>query len=157
MDPVEVAVWTSLTCLVLMGIWSAMTEGLEPFSKIFVLPTFLAVLYTCVGASILNIAALFVLRELGPVTQQVVGQLKGILAILGAVAAFGEVITMQQIVGYSLLIQALLGTTRRTWTSRTRRRRTSSSKSTKQARFKRFKRQKQLENQADKTVMTQKV
>merc|ERR1719390_425863 len=82
MDPIEVAVWTSLTCLVLMGVWSAVTEGLEPFSKIFVLPTFLAVLYTCIGASILNIAALFVLRELGPVTQQVVGQLKGILAIL---------------------------------------------------------------------------
>jgi len=107
MDPIEVAVWTSLTCLVLMATWSALTEGMEPFQKIVNLPTFIAVLWTCAGASILNIAALFVLRELGPVTQQVVGQLKGILAILGAVAAFGEVITMQQIVGYSLLIAGI--------------------------------------------------
>merc|ERR1719197_275966 len=107
MDPIEVAVWTSLTCLVLMGIWSAFTEGLAPCYEIFSLPVVLAVLYTCVGASILNIAALFVLRELGPVTQQVVGQLKGILAILGSVAAFGETVTMQQIIGYSFLIAGI--------------------------------------------------
>merc|ERR1719263_872408 len=87
-----------------MAIWSAVTEGLAPCKEIRALPKFFAVFYTCIGASILNISALFVLRELGPVTQQVVGQLKGILAILGAVAAFGEVVTMQQIVGYGLLI-----------------------------------------------------
>jgi len=107
MDPIEVAVWTSLTCLVMMAVWSAFTEGLAPCYEILSLPTFLAVLYTCAGASILNIAALFVLRELGPVTQQVVGQLKGILAILGSVAAFGETVTLQQIVGYSFLIAGI--------------------------------------------------
>merc|ERR1719231_962638 len=107
MDPIEVAVWTSLTCLVLMGAWSAVTEGLEPFSKIFVLPTFLAVLYTCIGASILNIAALFVLRELGPVTQQIVGQLKGILAIVGSVATLGEQVTLQQAAGYTILLSGI--------------------------------------------------
>lgn len=107
MDPVEVAVWTSLTCLVMMGAWSALTEGYAPCEKIFELNTFIAVLWTCAGASTLNIAALFVLRELGPVTQQVVGQLKGILAILGAVATFGETITMQQIIGYTLLIAGI--------------------------------------------------
>merc|ERR1719152_1023674 len=90
-----------------MATWSAVTEGLEPCQKIFNLNTFIAVVWTCVGASILNIAALFVLRELGPVTQQVVGQLKGILAILGAVAAFGEEVSMQQIIGYSLLIAGI--------------------------------------------------
>merc|ERR550514_2458573 len=48
MDPIEVAVWTSLTCLVLMGIWSALTEGLAPCKEIMSLPVVLAVLYTCV-------------------------------------------------------------------------------------------------------------
>merc|ERR1719230_844358 len=104
MVPVEVAVWTSLTCLVMMATLSALTEGLEPCQKIFNLNTFIAVVWTCVGASILNIAALFVLRELGPVTQQVVGQLKGILAICGAVALQGESLTLQQIVGYTILM-----------------------------------------------------
>eukprot|EP00746_Dinoflagellata_sp_MGD_P049916 gnl/MRDRNA2_/MRDRNA2_224473_c0_seq1.p1 gnl/MRDRNA2_/MRDRNA2_224473_c0~~gnl/MRDRNA2_/MRDRNA2_224473_c0_seq1.p1 ORF type:complete len:189 (-),score=24.15 gnl/MRDRNA2_/MRDRNA2_224473_c0_seq1:459-953(-) len=113
MDPVEVAVCTSLICLAPLTIWSAVTEGLAPCKEILTLSKFLAVSYTCIGAVILNIAALFVLQELGPVTQQVVGQLKCILAILGAVATFCEVITMQQIIGYTLLVIGL------TWYSRT--------------------------------------
>merc|ERR1719335_495904 len=108
MDPIEVAVWTSLTCLALMSVWSASTEGLAPFKEIASFPVFLAVLYTCVGASILNIAALFVLRELGPVAQQVVGQLKGILSILGSVALFGETVTLQQIIGYTALVCGIM-------------------------------------------------
>jgi len=104
MDPIEVAVWTSSTCFVLMAGWSAATEGMKPCREIFAWGPFTAVLYTCIGASILNIAALFVLRELGPVAQQIVGQLKGILSILGAVAAFGESVSMQQIGGYSTLL-----------------------------------------------------
>jgi len=104
MDPIEVAVWTSLTCFVLMAGWSAATEGIKPCVEILAWGPFTAVLYTCMGASVLNIAALFVLRELGPVAQQIVGQLKGILSILGAVAAFGESVTGQQILGYSILL-----------------------------------------------------
>jgi drug/metabolite transporter (DMT)-like permease len=104
MDPVEVAVWTSMTCFILMTAWSLATEGLEPYQHIFAWGPFLAVLYTCIGASILNIAALFVLRELGPVAQQIVGQLKGILAIVGSVATLGEQVTMQQGVGYTILL-----------------------------------------------------
>merc|ERR1719498_1284586 len=108
MDPIEVAVWTSLTCFVLMAVWSAATEGTKPLTQIFSLGPFLAVLYTCVGASILNIAALFVLRELGPVAQQIVGQLKGIIAILGSVALFGETVTLQQIIGYTALVCGIM-------------------------------------------------
>merc|ERR1719158_1943976 len=104
MDPVEVAVWTSSTCFFLMMGWSLATEGVTPMVEILALGPFLAVLYTCIGASILNIAALFVLRELGPVAQQIVGQMKGLLAILGSVAAFGEQVTMQQMIGYGVLL-----------------------------------------------------
>merc|ERR1719387_1496799 len=87
-----------------MTCWSLATEGLTPWKEILAWGPFTAVLYTCIGASILNIAALFVLRELGPVAQQIVGQLKGILAICGAVAMQGESVTMQQIIGYSILL-----------------------------------------------------
>merc|ERR550537_249515 len=107
MDPVEVAVWTSSACFVLMAAWSLATEGVTPMFEILAWGPFLAVLYTCVGASILNIAALFVLRELGPVAQQIVGQMKGLLAICGAVAAFGETVTMQQVVGYTVLLAGI--------------------------------------------------
>jgi len=104
MDPIEVAVWTSLTCFVLMAGWSLASEGIAPCRDILAWETLVAVFYTCVGASILNIAALFVLRELGPVAQQVVGQLKGMLSIVGAVATFGEQVSMQQGIGYFVLM-----------------------------------------------------
>merc|ERR1719235_1607011 len=107
MDPVEVAVWTSMACYVLMTAWSLATEGFVPYREILAWGPFLAVIYTCIGASILNIAALFVLRELGPVAQQIVGQLKGILAIAGAVAMQGEQISMQQVVGYTILMTGI--------------------------------------------------
>jgi len=104
MDPIEVAVWTSLTCFILMAAWSLASEGLAPHRDILAWHTIEAVLYTCIGASILNIAALFVLRELGPVAQQVVGQLKGVLSVVGAVATFGEQVSLQQGIGYSVLM-----------------------------------------------------
>eukprot|EP00746_Dinoflagellata_sp_MGD_P158602 gnl/MRDRNA2_/MRDRNA2_86506_c0_seq2.p1 gnl/MRDRNA2_/MRDRNA2_86506_c0~~gnl/MRDRNA2_/MRDRNA2_86506_c0_seq2.p1 ORF type:complete len:122 (-),score=31.61 gnl/MRDRNA2_/MRDRNA2_86506_c0_seq2:124-489(-) len=90
-----------------MTVWSLATEGMAPYQHIFSWGPFLAVLYTCVGASILNIAALFVLRELGPVAQQIVGQLKGILAIVGSVATLGEHVTLQQAIGYSILLSGI--------------------------------------------------
>jgi drug/metabolite transporter (DMT)-like permease len=104
MDPVEVAVWQSMACFVLMTAWSLASEGFVPYQQILAWGPFMAVIYTCIAASILNIAALFVLRELGPVAQQIVGQLKGILAIVGAVATLGEQVTTQEIVGYTILM-----------------------------------------------------
>merc|ERR1719420_312555 len=34
MDPVEVAVWTSMTCYLLMTVWSLSTEGLSPYTRV---------------------------------------------------------------------------------------------------------------------------
>merc|ERR1719387_3194845 len=90
-----------------MTCWSLATEGVTPLVNIFAWGPFMAVLYTCMGASILNIAALFVLRELGPVAQQIVGQLKGVLAIVGSVALFDEAVSMQQIAGYTILMAGI--------------------------------------------------
>jgi len=104
LDPVELAVWVSVVCFVILVSWSAATEGLAPYKEIWSIGTFASCLATMVNASILNIVALFVLRDLGPVAQQVVGQFKGVLSCLAAVAAFGEEITAQQITGYSVLI-----------------------------------------------------
>merc|ERR1719420_374241 len=47
MDPVEVAVWTSLACYVLMTVWSLATEGFVPYQKIQAWGPFMAVIYTC--------------------------------------------------------------------------------------------------------------
>lgn len=104
MDPVEVAVWTSTTCFFLMLSWSVVSEGATPWKQIMAWEPFMAVLATCAAAATLNIAALFVLKDLGPVAQQIVGQLKILLSILAAVAVFGEVISTQQAIGYAFLL-----------------------------------------------------
>merc|ERR1719263_2602063 len=87
-----------------MMVWSLAVEGLQPFAQITDRATLLAVLITAVAATVLNLAALFVLKEVGPVTQQIVGQLKGVLACMAAVAAFGETISIQQAIGYTITV-----------------------------------------------------
>merc|ERR1719379_534417 len=102
LDPIELTFWTATVCFAIMMVWSLAVEGLKPFVKVADLPTLLAVLITAAAATVLNIAALFVLKEVGPVAQQIVGNLKGVLACMAAVAAFGEQITAQQMIGYSI-------------------------------------------------------
>merc|ERR1719335_1395619 len=88
-----------------MMLWSFYTEGTQPFYDFYAnTGTQGAVLLTVINACILNTAALYVLQNLGPVAQQLAGQLKGVLSILGSVALFQEQVTIQQIIGYSMII-----------------------------------------------------
>merc|ERR1719379_165871 len=102
LDPIELTVWTSTVCFSIMMVWSLAVEGFQPFVQVTDLSTLAAVLVTAAAATVLNIAALFVLKDVGPVAQQIVGNLKGVLACMAAVAAFGEEITLQQMIGYSI-------------------------------------------------------
>jgi hypothetical protein len=104
LDPLELVVATSFVIACIMAGWSMAAEGSTPLSRVVELDTFIALLPAAINASILNIAGLFVLRSVGPVAQQCIGQLKGVLCCLGSVAAFSEVITSQQIVGYSFVV-----------------------------------------------------
>merc|ERR1719161_3532851 len=70
--------------------------------------TFAAVMATCSAACILNFCSLFVMKEVGPVAQQLIGQMKGVLACVGGWAAFGEIITIQQMIGYSVVIGGIV-------------------------------------------------
>ena len=64
----------------------------------------LAIGLTCVNACILNVANLFVIRDLGAVATTLAAQLKGILIILGGVAMLGEVVQAQQIGGFGIIL-----------------------------------------------------
>lgn len=103
-DPVELVFWTSCLTFLILLVWSLIAEGVAPWNNFWNMGTVAAVLISCVNAAILNTSGLYVMKEVGPVAQQIIGQIKGVLACLGAVAAFGEVITMQQVVGYALII-----------------------------------------------------
>lgn len=103
--PIQLVVWMSLPSFAIMAVWSLYTEGVEPYVQIAQSwGTQGAVLVTVINAVILNTAALYVLQNLGPVAQQLAGQLKGILSVLGSVALFGEQVTMQQVVGYAFIV-----------------------------------------------------
>jgi drug/metabolite transporter (DMT)-like permease len=105
LTPIQLVVWMSLPSFAIMAIWSLYTEGTQPFYDFYLnVGTQGAVLLTVVNACILNTAALYVLQNLGPVAQQLAGQLKGVLSVLGSVALFSEQVTVQQIIGYSIII-----------------------------------------------------
>jgi drug/metabolite transporter (DMT)-like permease len=104
LDPVELITCTSCLTFLVMLSWSLVSEGALPWLQILQPNVFFAVLIAAANAAVLNIASIFVIRSIGPVAQQCIGQLKGVLCCIGAVAAFGEKITMQQIIGYSVVI-----------------------------------------------------
>jgi len=103
-DPLELTLWTAIQTFIIMLVWSLVAEGLAPWKAFWNIGTIGAVGLSAVAAAMINISALFVMKELGPVGQQIIGNLKGILACVGAVAAFGESITFQQVLGYALVI-----------------------------------------------------
>merc|ERR1719161_233921 len=103
-DPIELVAWTSLWTSVIMLAWSAIAEGIEPWANFDSLGLLGSVGFTCICAAFLNTSGMFVMREMGPVAQQIIGNLKSILTCLGAVAAFGEVITAQQMIGFTLCV-----------------------------------------------------
>lgn len=105
-DPVELLAWMSPSCFATMAIWGTLTEGFEPFVHLTGdqnTTTIVAIGITCVNACVLNVANNFVIRDLGAVGGVLTGQLKVILALLGATLMLGEVIQVQQIVGYACI------------------------------------------------------
>merc|ERR1719321_383313 len=86
--------------------WSLLTEGVEPWVLLAgenALALILAIGITCVNACILNVANLFVIKDLGAVATQLAGQLKGILIVLGGVALLGEDVQVIQLGGYAFV------------------------------------------------------
>jgi len=107
-DAVELTFWTAFITLWFMLAWSCAAEGRAPWADIQDIHTFGAVASTCGAACVLNFCSLFVMKEVGPVAQQLIGQMKGILACIGGWAAFGEIITLQQIIGYGVVIAGIV-------------------------------------------------
>jgi drug/metabolite transporter (DMT)-like permease len=107
-DAVELTFWTAVLTTIIMAAWSVASEGRNPFFDLMEVGTFAAVMATCGAACILNFCSLFVMKEVGPVAQQLIGQMKGVLACVGGWAAFEETITVQQIIGYAVVIGGIV-------------------------------------------------
>merc|ERR1719263_1822264 len=91
-----------------MLIWSLIQEGTSPYrqwyDKGFLSSLTLAVLASCVNAGILNLAVLFVVKDLGAAGQQIVAQSKSVLVVLGGVVFFKEQVSMFEVIGFVLVL-----------------------------------------------------
>jgi drug/metabolite transporter (DMT)-like permease len=107
MDPVEALAWLSIPSMLIMGGWSVAIESSAPYVALYqnIKPGFLcSLLISCFNAILLNFSNLYVIRDLGALGVNVVGQLKGILIILGSVAMLGESVGLWELAGYSIVV-----------------------------------------------------
>lgn len=106
LDPCALLFWISIPSTLVMLTASLMTEGVEPYGNLskmdFVSLKGLvsSILLSCVNAVALNVAQLFVTKDLGAVGSQLIAQSKMVLTILGGMAVFDEPVTYLQAVGF---------------------------------------------------------
>jgi len=109
-DPCALLFWTSVPCFLMMLGFSLATEGLEPCRHIGRLQGHQLVTLVqslgicCVNATMLNLAQLFVTKDLGAVGSQLVAQAKSVLTVLGGMVVFGEQVTVIELVGFVVVL-----------------------------------------------------
>merc|ERR1719210_2459346 len=105
-DPCALLFWICLPSMVVMFLASLATEGLEPYTRLATMEAsklhglFLAVGASCVNATILNLAQLFVTKDLGAVGSELAAQAKTVLVVLGSMVLFADPVTLLQVVGF---------------------------------------------------------
>lgn len=107
MAPVDLLAWMSLPALLVLLVWSILSEGTAPFARLASkewLPITWAVGISCINAMMLNVLGLFVIKDLGALGGSITAQLKGFLTIFGGAALFGESIRYMEISGYCIII-----------------------------------------------------
>mmetsp|Transcript_91176 Transcript_91176/g.263047 ORF Transcript_91176/g.263047 Transcript_91176/m.263047 type:complete len:442 (-) Transcript_91176:147-1472(-) len=111
-DPCTLLLWLSLPAFVGSAVGSAIFEGLEPYrwmaardSRMLV-GLWFAIGASCANAVMLNLAQLFVTRDLGAVGGQLVAQARAVLTVLGGMVLFGETVSPIELIGFA---EVLLG------------------------------------------------
>lgn len=103
-DPVTLMAWTCGFSFLELLVYSAATEGRNPWTALANAPDFiglsLTILASAVIAVTLNISALFVIKQLGAVGMQMVSQMKSLLVVIGGMALLGESFTDTQKLGF---------------------------------------------------------
>merc|ERR1740120_552775 len=95
-----------------MILGSIFTEGLSPYTALAsrdgpgIHGLVFAIGVSCVNATVLNLAQLYVTKDLGAVGGQLVAQAKMVLTVLGGMVLFGESFSQLETFGFGL---ALIG------------------------------------------------
>merc|ERR1719440_1676226 len=107
-SPLDILGWTCVPSSAIMLCWSLLQEGTSPYMQWYSegvsSSLTLAILISCVNACILNLAVLFVVKELGAVGQQIVAQSKSILVVLGGVCFLHEQFSRMECIGFVLVL-----------------------------------------------------
>jgi len=106
-DPVTLMAWTCLCAFMVVILYSALTEGAAPWVAIAntsdVFGLILALLGSCVIACTLNISALFVIKQLGGASMQIIGKLNTIMIVAFSVTFLHERLQGKVIMGTCLI------------------------------------------------------
>lgn len=117
-DPTVLLFWISWPSATVMLLGSFLTEGMRPYSALMARgPSQLhglvfAILISCVNATILNLAQLYVTKDLGAVGGQLVAQSKMVLTVLGGMVLFGETFSQLEFIGFALALVGVYTFTR---------------------------------------------
>lgn len=110
LDPCALLFWISIPSTLAMFAASLMTEGFDPYRDLGNMDStgfqglLFAIVVSCVNAVTLNLAQLFVTKDLGAVGSQLIAQSKMVLTILGAMVIFGEPVTYLEAVGFAQVL-----------------------------------------------------
>lgn len=110
LDPVELVMYTGVVSFGVMGTWSLIQDGFQPYRQLYELgayPAAFSVALSVVNAIVINFAGIYVIRDLGAVAQQLTGCLKSVLTVLGGVAIRGEYVSWSQMVAYVGLLAGI--------------------------------------------------
>lgn len=112
MSAYRLAAWSSIWSTIFMLILALIQEGLEPYRKLssMSIHTQMILLASCLIATWLNIVMCFCLKYLGPVQQNVFGQLELLAVIMLATVLLHEVVTVMEWMGVLLIISGCLFT-----------------------------------------------
>jgi len=111
-DPCALLMWVSVPSMFAMLASSLVSEGLEPYRRMAAMDAatlrglWVAIGISCLNAVILNLAQLFVTKDLGAVGSQLVAQARAVLTVLGGAVLFGDPVTKLELVG---VVEVLVG------------------------------------------------
>jgi len=109
-DPCTLLFWTSMPASCLMILGSLTIEGLQPYMQMVSMDgltskgLFSAILLSCLNATVLNAAQLFITQDLGAVGSQLAAQVKSVLTMCGGMVMFHESVTALEACGFALVL-----------------------------------------------------
>mmetsp|Transcript_105607 Transcript_105607/g.275772 ORF Transcript_105607/g.275772 Transcript_105607/m.275772 type:complete len:399 (-) Transcript_105607:86-1282(-) len=102
-DPMHVWALQGLPCVVISVIYAVATEDFFAFARALHVGTSLLVLATCVSACALNLLGMFVIKQIGGASMQILGKLNTIMVVAFSVAFLQERLQPKVIIGTCLI------------------------------------------------------